>query len=377
MLRNICYVLLTGTAVALLAAAVRDNGLARTPPMGWISHSFGESIDDATVRAIADTIDANGMRQAGYSYLVIRDAWQGPRNGEGDPHPNERFPDMRALASYVHSRGLFIGISSSPGTKTCLGYEGSYGHEEQDARVFAEWKIDFLEYSWCGGEKLDNNEAGLRAAYLRMGEDLRRTGRPIVYSLGDAGKYEVSKWAAETGANLWRTSGDAETQIDVAGPGHWNNPGTLTIAEPQSGRHRVKDDPALRAQMTMWAMLAAPLFVEGDPRTYSAVALAALTDREVIAVDQDPAGTPGFRRSANNGLEVWTRFLADGGKAIAWFNRRDSRVRFEMNWSDFGVDSKSVVRDLWQHRVLDTNKPEVLINVDKHDVMMVRIYTSQ
>jgi alpha-galactosidase len=376
-LRNICCVLLTSAAVALLAAAVRDNGLARTPPMGWISHSFGERIDDATVRAIADTIDANGMRQAGYSYLVIDDAWQGPRDGQGDPRPNERFPDIRALASYVHSRGLFIGISSSPGMKTCLGYEGSYGHEEQDARVFAEWKIDFLEYSWCGGDKLCADETSLHAAYLRMGEDLRRTGRPIVYSLGDSGKYDVSKWAAQTGANLWRTSGDPRTLTEFAGPGHWNNPGPLIIAEAQSKHHRVKDDPALRVQMTMWAMLAAPLFVEGDPRTYSATAFAALTNREVIAVDQDAAGTPGFRRSANNGLEVWTRFLADGGKAIAWMNRRDSRVRFEMNWSDFGVDAKSVVRDLWQHRVLDTSKPEVLIDVDKHDVTMVRVYTSQ
>jgi alpha-galactosidase len=376
-LRNICCVLLASAAAALLASAVRDNGLARTPPMGWISHSFGERIDDATVRAIADSIDANGMRQTGYSYLVIGDAWQGPRNGEGDPHPNERFPDIRALASYVHSRGLFIGISSSPGIKTCLGYEGSYGHEEQDARVFAEWKIDFLEYSRCAGDKLYDNEASLRAAYLRMGEDLRRTGRPIVYSLGDSGKYDVPKWGTETGANLWRTSGNAEALTEFAGPGHWNNRGPLLIAEPQSGRHRVKDDPALRAQMTMWAMLAAPLFVEGDPRSYSATALAALTNREVIAVDQDPAGTPGFRRSANNGLEVWTRFLADGGKAVAWINHRDARVRFEMNWSDFGVDSKSAVRDLWQHRVLDTSKPEVLIDVDTHDVMMVRVYTAQ
>lgn len=377
MLRNIRCVVLTSAAVALLAAAVRDNGLARTPPMGWNSHSFGERIDDATVRAVADSIDANGMREAGYSYLVIDDAWQGPRDGQGDPRPNERFPDMRALASYVHSRGLFIGISSSPGTKTCLGYEGSYGHEEQDARVFAEWKIDFLEYSWCAGDKLYADETSLHAAYLRLGEDLHRTGRPIVYSLGDSGKYEVSKWAAETGANLWRTSGDPQAQTEFAGPGHWNNPGPLIIAQPHSGRHRTKDDPALRAQMTMWAMVAAPLFVEGDPRSYSATTFDALTNREVIAVDQDPAGTPGFRRSANNGLEVWTRFLADGGKAIAWINHRESRVKFEMNWSDFGVDSKSVVRDLWQHRVLDTGKPEVLIDVDKHDVMMVRVYTSQ
>jgi alpha-galactosidase len=129
--------------------------------------------------------------------------------------------------------------------------------------------------------------------------------------------------------------------------------------------------------MSMWAMLAAPLLVEGDPRSWSKGVLAILTNREIIRVDQDAAGTPGFRMSAHNGLEIWTRHLADGGKAVGWFNHRDSRVRFTMTWSDFGVDSKSVVRDLWQHRVMDTSKAEFLVDVDKHDVMMVRVYSSQ
>jgi alpha-galactosidase len=348
--------------------------------MGWSSRSFGESIDDSSVRAIADAVNANGMRQAGYSYINIDDAWQGQRSGQGDIQPNQRFPDMRALARYVHARGLFIGIFSSPGAKTCLGYEGSFGHEEQDARVFAAWSMDFLEYSWCAGDKLHDTEAGLRAAYVKMGQELSRAGRPIVYSLGESGKCEVWKWAAQTGANLWRTGGDTGNLAEFARPGHWNNPGPLLPGGPPGGGtpgRSAASDAALRMQMSMWAMLAAPLFVEGDPRSFSKSVLATLTNREVIGVDQDPAGTPGFRMSARNGLEIWTRHLADGGKAVGWFNGRDTRVRFTMTWSDFGVDSKSVVRDLWQHRIMDTGKPEFLVDVDEHDVMMVRVYASQ
>jgi alpha-galactosidase len=356
---------------AILANASRDNGLARTPPMGWSSRSFGDNIDDPTVRAVADTFNADGMRQAGYSFINIDDGWQGQRYGQGDIRPNARFPDMAALATYIHSRGLFIGISSSPGQKTCLGYEGSYGHEEQDAIAFAAWNMDFLEYSWCASDTLHDTEASLHAAYSKMGEDLRRTGRPIVYSLGDSGKFEVWKWAAQTGANLWRTPGGSETLAEFAGPGHWNNPGPLA---PGRGR---QDDPDLRTRMSMWAMLAAPLFVEGDPRSWPKSALAALTNREILGVDQDPAGTPGFRRSASEGLEVWSRPLADGGKAVAWFNHRDMPARFTMTWSDFGVDSKSIVRDLWHQRVMDTSKPEFLVDVEKHDVIMVRIFASQ
>ena len=350
---------------AMVAGALRDNGLARTPPMGWTSRSFGDRIDDPTVRAIADAIDVNGMRQAGYSYVVIGDGWQGERYGQGDIRPNSRFPDMRGLASYVHSRGLFVGLSSSPSAKTCLGYEGSSGHEEQDARIFAGWSMDFLEYSWCADDKSHATDESMRAAVQAMGDGLVRTGRPIVYSIGGPGPYEPWRWGAQAGANLWRISGDAEGKAEFAGPGHWNDPGPLGA------------DLALRSQLSMSAMLAAPLFVEGDPRAYTKPVLAALTNREVIGVDQDPHGRPGFRMSSRNGLEIWVRHLSDGSKAIAWFNRRDTRVRFTMDWSDFGVGAKNQVRDLWQHRVVDTSKPEFLVDVDKHDTMMVRVYPSQ
>jgi len=211
-----------------------------------------------------------------------------------------------------------------------------------------------------------------------MGEELHKAGRPIVYSLGDSGPYEAWKWAAQTGANLWRIPADAAGSLtEFTARGHWNNPGPLEIGGRPRDRHSSKEDPALRTQMSMWAMLAAPLFVEGDPRSWSKEVLAALTNHEIIGVDQDPNGTPGFRMSANDGVEVWMRHLADGGKAIAWFNHRDARVRFTMSWSDFGVDSKTVVRDLWLHRVMDTHKIEFPVDIDKHDVMMVRVYTSQ
>jgi len=370
MLRDVCSIFLIGAMATLPAGAVRDNGLARTPPMGWSSRSLGVRMDDATAREIADAIDANGMRQAGYSYLVIGDSWQGPRDGQGDPRPNDRFPDMRALASYVHSRGLFIGLFSAPCQKSGLDYEGSFGHEEQDARVFASWKIDFLEYSGCTSDRM--NEEELRAAYKKMGGALLRTGRPVVYSIGNCDKCDVWKWARQTGANLWRVPADrAEALTEFAAPGGWNNPGPIAIGTGAGA------DSALRAHISMWAMLAAPMFVEGDPRIYSRSALSLLTNREAIGVDQDPAGTPGFRMSANNGLEVWSRPLADGGKAVCWFNRRDARARFTMAWQDFGVDSKSVVRDLWQHRVLDHTNPEFVVDVDKHDVMMVRVFQTQ
>lgn len=371
MLRKILFILALVATAAILMGALRDNGLARTPPMGWSSRSHGESIDDASVRAIADAVNANGMRQAGYSFINIDDGWQGERWGQGDIRPNVRFPDMRALAAYVHSQGLFIGIYSSPSPKTCSGYEGSYGHEEQDAMTFAAWRMDFIQYSCCAGDKVHDSEASLRTAYLKMGEDLQRAGRPIVYSIGDSGKFETWKWAAQTGANLWRTSGDPELVAEFAGPGHWNYPGPLVIGGGPA------DETALRVQMSMWAIEAAPLFVEGDPRLYSKNTLAVLTNRDVIAVDQDAEGKPGFRMSSRDGLEVWVRHLADGGKVIGWFNRRSARVRFTMTWADFGVDSKSAVRDLWQHKSMDTTKPEFQVDVDKHDVTLVRVYTTQ
>ena len=194
-----------------------DNGLARTPPMGWNSwNCFHLDISDTKVREIADAMVKTGMRDAGYVYVVIDDGWQGKRDAAGVLHPSERFPDMKALADDVHGRGLKLGIYSSPGPRTCGNKEGSYAHEEQDARMFASWGIDYLKYDWCGAFRIYKNEE-MQAVYQKMGAILRRTGRPIVYGLCQYGLADVWKWGALAGGNLWRTTGDiADTWASMA-----------------------------------------------------------------------------------------------------------------------------------------------------------------
>ena len=203
--------------ILLLASSARaDERLAPTPPMGWnSSNHFAGKIDDATIRAEADAMAANGMREAGYVYVNIDDTWQGARDTNGLIHPNSRFPDMKALADYVHAKGLKIGLYSSPGPKTCAGYEGSYGHEAQDAQTYAAWGIDYLKYDLCSmGEmmiathSMDAAQAIQIAAYKKMGDALRAAGRPILYSLCQYGVGDVWRWGPSVGANLWRTTGD-------------------------------------------------------------------------------------------------------------------------------------------------------------------------
>jgi alpha-galactosidase len=225
---------------------VRDlppNGLAKTSPMGWNSWNlFAGRIDDKTVREMADAMVSSGMRDAGYIYLNIDDTWEGDRDASGLIHSNNKFPDMKALADYVHSKGLKFGIYSSPGPYTCAGYEGSYGHEAQDAKTYAAWGVDYLKYDWCSAGHLYPDSA-MRAVYQKMAEALRATNRPIVYSLCQYGRDNVWEWGPKAGGNLWRTTGDindtykrmmeiVETQSAIAqwaGPGHWNDPDMLEV----------------------------------------------------------------------------------------------------------------------------------------------------
>src|ERR1035438_8344031 len=173
-----------------------DNGLARTPAMGWNSwNKFAGRVDDAAVRGMADAMVSSGMSKAGYTYINIDDTWELGRDAKGNITSNKKFPDMKALADYVHSKGLKIGIYSSPGPKTCAGYEASYGHEEQDAKTFAGWGIDYLKYDWCSAGSIYKNDA-LQPVYQKMGDALRATGRPMVYSLCEYGMGSVEKWGA-------------------------------------------------------------------------------------------------------------------------------------------------------------------------------------
>jgi alpha-galactosidase len=361
---------------------VRDNGLARTPPMGWNSwNKFANRIDDATVREIADAMAANGMRDAGYVYVNIDDTWEGERDARGNIQPNLKFPDMKALADYVHSKGLKLGIYSSPGPNTCEGYEGSFGHEEQDARTYAAWGIDYLKYDWCGALTL-YKDSEMQAVYQKMGDALLAAGRPIVFSLCQYGFADVWKWGPEVGGNLWRTTGDIGDSWDsisriafsqdklapYARPGHWNDPDMLEIGNGHMS------DTEYRTHMSLWSMLAAPLIAGNDLRNMSASIHDILTNPEVIAIDQDKAGHQGRRVWQSGQQEVWTRPLTDGDTAVAVFNRASADAKVTFRWADAGISKNpSRIRDLWRHVDQNATGPGYSAEVPSHGVVLLRV----
>jgi alpha-galactosidase len=356
-----------------------DNGLARTPPMGWNSwNCFHLDISDAKVREIADAMVKTGMRDAGYQYLVIDDGWQGKRDASGVLHPNERFPDMKALGDYVHGKGLRLGIYTSPGPRTCGNQEGSYGHEEQDARMFAEWGVDYIKYDWCGAFRIYKNEE-MQAVYQKMGEILRRVGRPVVYGICQYGLADVWKWAPDAGGNLWRTTGDISDtwesmeaigfgQADLARwarPGHWNDPDMLEVGN--GGMTRAE----YRTHMSLWSLLAAPLLAGNDLRTMSKDTLEILTNPEVIAIDQDPLGKQARRVAQDGRLEVWARPLADGRVAAGLFNRGSERAKVTARWVDLGLEGRARVRDAWARKDLGSFRDTFTVDVEPHGVALV------
>jgi len=356
-----------------------SNGLARTPPMGFSTwNHFQTNIDDRTIRAIADALVASGMRDAGYVYVNIDDGWQGARDDQGTLRPNEKFPDMKALADYLHARGLKLGIYTSPGPKSCAGFEASYGHEAQDARTFAAWGVDYLKYDWCSaGMIYDDDE--MPAVYQKMGEALRATGRPIVYSLCQYGRVDVWKWGAAAGGNLWRTTGDIAdawqimagigfAQDDLApfaGPGHWNDPDMLEVG---NGRMTAAE---YRTHMSLWALLAAPLIAGHDVRSAGPDTTAMLTNRAVIAIDQDPLGRPGRRVVQRGPLEVWSRSLSGERSAVGFFNRGTTPAKIEATFAELGLARRPVARDVWGERSLDVLERSVAADVEPHGVVLL------
>ena len=359
---------------------VPDNGLVRTPPMGWNCwNKFAGRVTAEDVRGMADTMASNGMKDAGYVYINIDDTWEAGRDAQGNIQTNKKFPDMKALAAYVHGKGLKLGIYSSPGPNTCAGYEGSYLHEEQDARTYAAWGIDYLKYDWCGARNLYSDEE-MQAVYQKMGDALRGSGRPIVYSLCQYGRADVWKWGPEVGGNLWRTTGDISDswasmsrigfgQNDLApyaGPGHFNDPDMLEI-----GNGGMTDDE-YRTHMSLWSLLAAPLLAGNDLRTMTPAIAAILTNREVIAIDQDPAGKQGHRASADGEREIWVRPLADGSTAVALFNRSAAEALISVKWAELGLGGQLHARDLWRHEDFPIGA-EYAANVRAHGVVLLRV----
>jgi len=361
---------------------IGPNGLAKTPPMGWNSwNKFASKVDDASVRGMADAIVSSGMRDAGYIYVNIDDTWEAPqRDKDGNIQTNQKFPDMKALANYVHSKGLKLGIYSGPGPRTCAGYLASYNHEEQDARTWAAWGIDYLKYDWCSASEVYHPEE-LKSAYQKMALALRATGRPIIYSLCEYGWQKVQEWGADVGGNLWRTTGDIRDSWDsmsrigfdqqvgraqYANPGHWNDPDMLEIGNGGM------TDTEYRTHMSLWCMLAAPLLAGNDIRSMTESIKEILTNKEVIAIDQDKAGIQGVRVRKDGDLEVWKKPLAKG-VAVGLFNRGNDTAKISVSWSEVGITKKNPkVRDLWAHEDLKAAE-SYSADVPSHGVVMLRV----
>lgn len=359
---------------------IPPDGQAATPPMGWSSwNRFAEHIDDKTIRAMADAMVSSGLRDAGYRYVNIDDGWQGARDAKGVLHANAKFPDMKALADYVHARGLKLGIYSSPGLKTCAGYTGSYGHVAQDARTFAAWGVDYLKYDLCSGEWQYADADTVKRAYYEMGAALKATGRAIIYSLCEYGRFDVAAWGRDVGGHLWRTTGDITDDYNKmseigfernpkfghAGPGGWNDPDMLEI-----GNGGMNHDE-YTTHMTLWAMSAAPLLMGHDLRTTSPDALALLRNRNVLAIDQDPLGQQGRLVRRDGDMEVWAQPLADRSVALAVFNRGLKAGQIDVDPTDAGLTRISSARDLWS----DTPRApdDRHVSVPPHGAILLRL----
>jgi len=374
---------LVGLFILLVSGipTVRGQELAATPPMGWNSwNHYGCKATDAIVREQARAMATDGMKAVGYEYINIDDCWQGKRDAKGFIHPNKRFPNMKALGDYIHSLGLKFGIYSSPGPKTCAGFEGSYRHEKQDAETYASWGVDYLKYDWCSARNV-YKPSEMPAVYKKMHKALLATGRPIVYSLCEYGMDRVWQWGPSVGGNLWRTTDDIEDNYTrmafigfgqeglarFAGPGHWNDPDMLEIGNGHMNANEY------RSHMSLWCILAAPLIAGNDLATMSKQTLSILTNPEVIAVDQDPAGKEGYQVSEEGPLRVWVKPLADGSKAVGLFNEGKSTMPVTVRFKEIGFSGKVSIRDLWAHKDLGAFSGSYTAQVPRHGVVMLKV----
>lgn len=366
---------------ALATAPAQGPALARTPPMGWNSwNCFRLNIDDSIIRAQATALVASGLKRAGYEYVVIDGGWEGFHDAQGLFHPNpEKFPDMKALCDFIHGLGLKVGIHSSPGPKTCSGHEASYGHEQQDAQTFAGWGIDFLKYDWCSGDEVYRPEE-MQAAYRKMAAALAATHRPILYGLCQYGIQDVWRWGASVGGQMWRTTGDIQDSYyqmltiglgqngleKYAGPGHWNDPDMLEIGNGKMKREEYQ------THMTLWCILAAPLFAGNDLTKMTPVTLELLTNPEVIAVDQDSAGIQGHRIWQEGPIEVWLKPLASHSFALAVFNTGAHSMNAMIDFQALRLPKTRRLRDLWKHEDIDIIHHGLSLDIPRHGAVMLR-----
>jgi alpha-galactosidase len=395
-------ILITLFALSIKTFAQKFEGLALTPPMGWNSwNTFQTNISEELVKGIADSLVASGMKDAGYTYIVLDDGWMSMQRDSitgnliADP---KKFPHgLKALADYIHSKGLKFGVYNCAGTKTCAGYPGTRGYEYQDARLYASQDVDYLKFDWCNTDGINAREA-----YTTMSKALHAAGRPIVFSLCEWGSNKAWEWAAHVG-HLWRTTGDIyacfEGQKDMgkwkancilynvdltadlrkyAGPGHWNDPDMLEVG---NGLPANED----RVHFSMWCMMAAPLIAGNDIRKMNTDARMILTNKDAIAIDQDALGIQGFRYDLKDSLNTWFKPLSNGDWAVCFLNRSAQPKKINFNWKNENVNDTLSSRqlnaatisykitDVWTKKDLSTTAKPLNATVGAHDVLMLRL----
>ena len=389
----------------VIGRAQTRESLSLTPQMGWSSwNKFQGNINKDIIKSIADAMVASGLKDAGYTYINIDDCWHGKRDADGfiqaDP---KHFPHgIKALADYVHSRGLKLGIYSDAGSETCAGRPGSLGHEYQDALQYARWEVDYLKYDWC-----NTTNVNAQGAYQLMRDALQAAGRPIFFSMCEWGDNHPWRWAKGIG-DSWRIGPDIWCSFDstrvfptyiqcsvidcinrndslrsYAGPGHWNDPDMLEVGNGLSANQD-------RAHFTMWCMMASPLILGNDVRNMSDETKAILTNRDLIAIDQDKLGVQGLRFLIREGLEYWFKPLSNGDWAMTIFNPTRQSLSCSLNWQDFNLTDEEVskrstafdqnvykIKNLWTGRMEGKttlkSKIERKVSVPAQDVITYRL----
>lgn len=387
--------------VSVKLSAQKFEGLALTPPMGWNSwNTFGTDINEALVKDIANKFVELGLKDAGYEYIVLDDGWMSKqRDVEGnlvaDP---KKFPSgIKALADYVHSKGLKFGLYNCAGEKTCAGYPGSRGNEYQDARLYASWGVDFLKYDWCNTDKIN-----AESAYITMRDAIKTAKRPMVFSICEWGDNEPWTWAENVG-HAWRVTGDIINCWDcevghgtwsssgvwkiinmrkeirkAAGPGHWND---YDMMEVGNGMTNAED----RSHFAMWCILASPLIMGNDLRIASSETIKTLANKEVVAVNQDKLGIQGFRFINENNIEVWIKPLENDEWAMTFINMNDKKISLDFDWKKHEIgdnlnnrilkvnNQNFKIRDLFNHQNLGDTATSLKSEIGAHDVLMIRL----
>jgi alpha-galactosidase len=382
-----------GTDTRTLTIIGGDHQLAQTPPMGWNSwDTYNRGVSDKNTRASADALISTGLAAHGYQYVCIDDTWEGNRDAEGNIQTNKKFPDMKALTDYIHAKGLKFGIYSSPGPKTCGGFEGSYQHEDQDAQSYAAWGVDYLKYDWCSYGGIAGKKPSLDAMkkpYQVMRASLDKVDRDLVFSFCQYGMGDVWTWGAEVGGNLWRTNGDLQDnwgelrsvfesengREKYAGPGHWNDPDFLSAGYFNWGSvHPTRLTPNEQiTQYSIWCLIAAPLIIGGDVTRLDPFTVGLLTNDEAIDIDQDPLGKAAGRVSKEGGSEVWARPLFDGGHAVGLVNLDADTANVTVRWTDLGLTGSQKVRDIWLHKDLGTINDSYSVDVPPHGCVLLKV----